>query len=90
MNARATLAHIFWLPYMYVFVVAAQATVEQAKVHEAEMTQARVDEATGGVCRPEGEAVGQAFSAFLDTRSVSFSSSCYSCFNLHTKICHNT
>ena len=28
MNARATLAHIFWLPFMYVFVVAAQATVE--------------------------------------------------------------
>ena len=65
---------------MYVFSVAAQATVEQAKVHEAEMTQGRVDEATGGVCRPEGEGIDQAFSAFLDTRSVSFSSSCYSLF----------
>ena len=57
------------------FVVEAQATVEQAKVDEAEMTQGKVDEA--GVGRPEGEGIDQAFSAFLDTRSISFSSSCY-------------
>ena len=67
MNARATLAHIFWLPFMYVFLVAAQATVEQAKVDEAEMTQAKVDEATGGVGRQGGgggEGIDQAFSAW--------------------------
>ena len=72
MNARATLAHIFWLPFMYVFLVAAQATVEQAIVHEAEITEARVDEAAGGVCRPEGEAIAQACFAYLDRSSVSF------------------
>ena len=63
---------------------AAQAPLEQAKVDEAEMKPAKVDEATGCIGRQEGEGEGidQAFSAFLDTRSVSFSSSCYALLQL--------
>ena len=76
MNASATPTHIVCC-FVCVFVVEAQATLEQAKVHEAEITQGEADEATGGVGRPEGEGIDQAFSAFLDTRSISFSSSCY-------------
>ena len=54
-----------------VFVVAEQATAEQAKVDdEAEMTQGKV--AAGGVIRPEGERIDQVFFTFLDTRSISF------------------
>ena len=73
------------------FVVEAQATVEQPKVHEAEMTQGKADEATGGVGRPEGEGIDQAFSRFFWTHAPSPSlHRAMPCFNLHIKICRNT
>ena len=79
-HERTRNANTYFWQFLCVCVCgAAQAPLEQAKVDEAEMKPAKVDEATGCIGRQEGEGEGidQAFSALLDTRSVSFSSSCY-------------